>query len=113
MEEKRKSLSPTKDDTSRDEVVAMLKTIIDPELYIDIFSLGLIYDITIEPPILNIRMTFTSMACPAGPQLVGEIQDKARSLPGIERAEVEVVFTPPWEPSDELKMMLGLIWSSY
>ena len=63
---------------SRDEVISMMKTIIDPELYIDIWTLGLIYDIDIVDDVLNIRMTFTSVACPAGPQLVGEIKEKAK-----------------------------------
>ena len=58
---------------TRDDVVSMLKTIIDPELYIDIYTLGLIYDISVEAPELQIKMTFTSMACPAGPQLVDEL----------------------------------------
>ena len=66
--------------TTRDDVIAMIKTIIDPELYIDIWTLGLIYDIEILEDVLNIRMTFTSVACPAGPQLVGEID---HDLPGL------------------------------
>lgn len=94
---------------TRDDVVSMLKTIIDPELYIDIYTLGLIYDIEVKAPELNIKMTFTSMACPAGPQLVGEIQTKAKTLAGVEKANVEVVFTPPWQPSEDLKALLGLI----
>ncbi len=95
--------------TTREDVVEMIKTIIDPELFIDIWTLGLIYDIRIEGSKLLIKMTFTSVACPAGPQLVGEIKDKAATLAGIEDTEVEIVFQPPWEPSDDLKMMLGIM----
>jgi metal-sulfur cluster biosynthetic enzyme len=94
---------------TREDVVSMLKTIIDPELYIDIYTLGLVYDINVQPPELNIKMTFTSMACPAGPQLVEEVQTKAKTLAGIEKTNVEVVFTPPWQPSEDLKALLGLI----
>ena len=86
----------------------MMKTIIDPELYIDIWTLGLIYDIDIIENVLNIRMTFTSVACPAGPQLVGEIKDKAKELSGISETNVEIVFMPQWQPSEELKALLGI-----
>lgn len=95
--------------TTRDDVVAMLKTVFDPELYIDIWTLGLIYDIQVEGDVLNIRMTFTSIACPAGPQLVDEIKTKAKELAGIRETNVEIVFQPPWQPSEELKALLGLI----
>lgn len=93
---------------SRDEVISMMKTIIDPELYIDIWTLGLIYDIDIIGDMLNIRMTFTSVACPAGPQLVGEIKEKAKELSGITQTNVEIDFQPQWQPSEELKALLGI-----
>lgn len=95
--------------TTRDDVIEVLKTVVDPEIYLDIWTLGLIYDIGIEGNTLKIRMTFTSPACPAGPELVQEIKEKTKVLPGIENTDVEIVFTPPWEPSEELKMTLGLI----
>jgi len=94
---------------TREDVIEMLKTIVDPELFIDIWTLGLIYDILIEDSKLRIKMTFTSVACPAGPQLVGEIKEKAKGLSGITDSEVEIVFQPPWQPSDDLKMMLGIM----
>lgn len=93
---------------TRDDVVEILKTIVDPELYIDIWALGLIYDIAVEDSKIRIRMTFTSVACPAGPQLVGEVKEKLATLEGVEDVDVEVVFQPPWEPSEELKGMLGM-----
>jgi metal-sulfur cluster biosynthetic enzyme len=99
---------PSGPSVTRDEVISMIKTIIDPELYIDIWTLGLIYDIDIVEETLNIRMTFTSVACPAGPQLVGEIKDKAKELSGIKETNVEIVFQPPWQPSEELKALLGI-----
>jgi len=95
--------------TTAEDVVAMIKTIFDPELYIDIYTLGLIYDIQVDGPVLNIKMTFTSMACPAGAQLVDEVKTKAKDLPGIEQTNVEIVFNPPWKPSEELKALLGLV----
>ena len=54
-------------------------------------------------------MTFTSVACPAGPELVGEVQDKLKTLPGIDTVDVEVTFEPPWEPSEDLQAMMGIL----
>jgi metal-sulfur cluster biosynthetic enzyme len=93
---------------TREEVIEALKRVIDPELYIDVWTLGLIYDIRVEEDLLNIRMTFTSVACPAGPQLVQDIKEKTAELPDIKQTNVEVTFTPPWEPSEDLKAMLGI-----
>ena len=93
---------------TQEEAIEALKTIFDPEIYIDIWTLGLIYDIAIEGSEIQIRMTFTSIACPVGPALAEEVRSKMAALPGITNAKVEVVFTPPWEPSEELKAMLGI-----
>ena len=94
---------------TREEVIEVLKTILDPELYLDIWTLGLIYDLKIEGSRLDVRMTFTSPACPAGPYLVQEIKEKTNGVGGLEQTEVEITFTPPWEPSEELKQLLGLV----
>lgn len=93
---------------TKDDVIEALKTIVDPELYIDIWTLGLIYDIQLENGKSDITMTFTSIACPAGPYLVQEIKEKLQALEGIEEVNVEVVFQPPWQPSEELKALMGI-----
>jgi metal-sulfur cluster biosynthetic enzyme len=94
---------------SKEQIIELIKSIIDPELFIDIWTLGLIYHVEVkEEGKVYIRMTFTSMACPAGPQLVGEVQDKIKTLPEVSDVEVEVVFDPPWEPSEDLKAMMGI-----
>ena len=93
---------------TKEEIIEKLKQVVDPELYIDVYTLGLIYDILVDNDVVNIRMTFTSVACPAGPQLVQEIKDKLASLPGVRETNVEIVFKPPWEPSEELRGMLGI-----
>ncbi len=93
----------------KEQIIELIKSIIDPELFIDIWTLGLIYHIEIKDEgNVYIRMTFTSMACPAGPQLVGEVKDKLQTLPEVKNVEVEVVFDPPWEPSEDLKAMMGI-----
>lgn len=93
---------------SEEQVVDVLKKIIDPELYIDIYTLGLIYNIDISGDTVKIRMTFTSMACPVGPQLVEQVRTRIMEIDPVEQVEVEVVFQPPWEPSEELKGLMGL-----
>lgn len=93
---------------TEEEIVEALKQVIDPELYIDVYTLGLIYNIDIDEPDAHIKMTFTSMACPAGPQLAEEVRSRAAEVEGIENVKVEIVFDPPWAPSEELKAMLGL-----
>ncbi len=93
---------------TREEVIEALKQVIDPELYLDIWTLGLVYDIQIDEGKLSIEMTFTSPACPAGPYLVEEVKEKTKSIPGIEETAVKIVFSPPWQPSDDLKELLGI-----
>ncbi len=99
---------------TRETIIEVLKTIEDPELFIDIWFLGLIYNIDIkEAPegksLVKIEMTFTSPMCPAGPQMVHEIDDKVKKLEGVAAVDVSVTFVPPWEPSEEVKGMLGML----
>lgn len=93
---------------TRDQVIAMLETINDPELGLDIWTMGLIYDINIRSNTeIVIRLTFTSPLCPAGQQIKEEVEDALRLLK-FEQIKVEVTFDPPWQPSPALKAALGL-----
>ena len=94
---------------TREEIIEVLKTIEDPEIFLDIWFLGLIYNIDIQEKKVDIEMTFTSMMCPAGPMLVGQVKERIGKLPGVEEVNVKVVFSPPWEPSDEVKALLGMM----
>jgi metal-sulfur cluster biosynthetic enzyme len=95
---------------TKDAIIEVLKTIEDPELFIDIWFLGLIYSIEIdEEGSVAIEMTFTSPMCPAGPMLLDQIKTKVGALEGVKGVGVTVVFSPPWQPSDDVKAMLGLI----
>lgn len=94
---------PTKED-----VMNVLKGINDPEIGIDIVTLELIYDVNVENDKANIKMTFTTPMCPYGPMLVEEIKAKVRELEGVKEVNVEVVFDPPWKPSEELRATLGV-----
>jgi len=93
---------------TKDQVIEMLETINDPELGVDIWTMGLIYDIDIRSDQeIFIRMTFTSPFCPAGEQIKDEVRDGLKLLQ-FERVNIDVTFDPPWQPSPALKTALGL-----
>lgn len=73
-----------------------LNNILDPELGIGIVDLGLIYDIKIEGAVATITMTFTSMACPVGPNIIARVRYEMEAYPGIEDVNINVVWTPVW-----------------
>ncbi len=83
---------------TRDQVLEVLKTCYDPEIPVNIWDLGLIYDITIVDNAVNIKMTLTAVGCSLGPQLISEIQSKMLGIDGIEDCKVEMVWSPPWTP---------------
>lgn len=93
----------------KEEIIEVLQNIEDPELKIDLWTLGLIYDVSLdeETEAAKIIMTFTTPLCPYGPKMVEEIRTKVIEI-GCKTVDVEVVFTPPWKPSEEVKMMLGI-----
>jgi metal-sulfur cluster biosynthetic enzyme len=79
----------------------------DPELGIDVWTLGLIYGTTITDENVSVLLTFTSIMCPYGPQMVSELKSRIKAL-GVNEVEVEVTFEPPWEPTAELREMMGV-----
>ena len=93
---------------TKSDIIDVLRTIIDPELGVDLWTLGLIYNIDIEEGILDIRMTFTSIGCPFGPRLVSEVREKTEAIKGVKKSNIQVVFDPPWQPPDEIRGMMGL-----
>ena len=94
---------------SRESVIEALKGVEDPELFLDIWFLGLIYNIQIEEGDVSIDMTFTSPMCRAGPQLKSDVEQKVGAVPGVKSVSVIITFSPPWEPSDEVKGLLGMM----
>lgn len=90
-----------------------IESVEDPEIGMTLVELGLIYDINVDDNgVADVVMTFTSMGCPFGPQLQAETQVAAARTEGITDANVEVVFSPPWDPhtmaSEDAKMTLGI-----
>ena len=96
-----------------EKIVRILKTIFDPEIPVDIYELGLIYDVFVsEENNAKILMTLTSPNCPVAESLPVEIEDKVKTLKEIENCEVEITFDPTWTQemmSEEAKLELGML----
>lgn len=98
---------------SEETVREKLRDVIDPELGMNVVDLGLIYKVKIEGTAVRITYTLTSPACPLGPAIAAAIQRSASELPGVESVELDLTFSPPWDPqtmaSEEARMEMG-IW---
>lgn len=96
-----------------DKIVRALKTIYDPEIPVDIYELGLIYDVFVnEDQDVKVLMTLTTPNCPVADSLPQEVKDKVASLEEVREAEVELTFDPPWTRdlmSEEAKLELGFL----
>ena len=96
-----------------EKIVNELKQVYDPEIPVDVYELGLIYDVLInESNEVKILMTLTSPNCPVAESLPKEVEDKVKSLDEVKDAEVEITFDPPWTKdlmSDEAKLELGFM----
>jgi len=97
----------------REQIVEALKGVYDPEIPVDIYELGLIYNIEIaEDRTVKIEMTLTAPACPAAGILPGEVEAKAAGVEGVTSATVELVWDPPWSPermSEAARLELGML----
>ena len=95
------------------KVVEVLKTIYDPEIPVDVFELGLIYEVKIDKENnVEIEMTLTSPNCPVAESLPKEIEDKVRDIPEVTSSKVKIVFDPPWDKdmmSEEAQLELGFM----
>jgi len=96
-----------------EKIVEVLKSIYDPEIPVDIYELGLIYDVFVnENKEAKILMTLTSPNCPVAESLPVEVEQKVQTLDEIDKAEVEITFDPPWSQdlmSEEAKLELGFL----
>jgi len=96
-----------------DKIVKVLKTIFDPEIPVDIYELGLIYDVLVnEDSEVKILMTLTTPNCPVAETLPLEVEEKIKSISMVKDAEVEITFDPPWSQdlmSEEAKLALGML----
>ena len=96
-----------------EKIIKVLKTIFDPEIPVDIYELGLIYDVFVnEDFAAKVLMTLTSPNCPVAESLPAEVEQKVKSIKGINQVEVEMTFDPPWTKdlmSEEAKLELGVL----
>lgn len=93
------------------QLLEALKTVVDPELMINIVDLGLVYDVAQEEQNVKVQMTLTSPACPAGPQIIHNAKTALERLEGVEQATIQLTMTPPWTPermTDEARDQLGI-----
>ena len=104
---------PAKMDEIAPKVIEALKTVYDPEIPVNIFEMGLIYDVVVDANgQVGVKMTLTAPACPAAQSLPVEVRDKAKSVEGVSDAKVEIVWDPPWTKdrmSDAAKLQLGML----
>ena len=96
-----------------DKIVEKLRTVYDPEIPVNIYDLGLIYQVKVEPTAdVFVKMTLTSPGCPAAGTLPGEVEDKIVVIPGVKSAKIDVVWEPTWDKemmSEAAKLQLGFM----
>lgn len=94
-------------------IIEVLQTVYDPEIPVNIYEIGLIYEIDIDPAnAVKIQMTLTSPACPVAGTLPGEVESRVAGAEGVSSAQVELVWDPPWSParmSEAAKLQLGML----
>ena len=97
--------------TIEEKVIEVLRTVYDPEIPVNVYELGLVYGVDVDPTgVVNIRMTLTSPGCPVAGSLPPEVESKVRGVPGVTSCRVELVWDPPWSPdhmSEAAKLQLG------
>jgi len=96
----------------REKIIEGVRTVFDPEIPVNIYELGLIYDIRVDAAgAVDIRMTLTAPGCPAAGVLPVEVEEKAKAVPGVKEVRLELVWDPPWGPermSEAAKLTLGI-----
>lgn len=95
-----------------DEIVAALRQIFDPEIPVNIYDLGLIYNVEVAGGHADVTMTLTTPHCPVAETMPGEVEMRVISVPGVASADIHLVWDPPWDPgkmSDEAKLEMGML----
>lgn len=101
------------DESLRDDVIGALRSVYDPEIPVNIYDLGLVYDIGLPGEgRVDIRMTLTAPACPVAGEMPGVVRERVLEVPGVSEVRVDLVWDPPWSRerlSDAAKLQLGLL----
>ncbi len=98
--------------TIEEEIVKMLRTVYDPEIPVNIYELGLIYNVEVEDGAVKIEMTLTAPNCPAADFIVEDVRMKVESIEGVKSTDIQLVFEPEWDKdmmSEEAKLELGFL----
>ena len=103
---------PVKTLAMQPQIIEVLSTIFDPEIPVNIYELGLVYEIAVDSDsVVGVRMTLTAPGCPAAQSLPVEVVNRLKQLPGVTDAHVDIVWDPPWDRdrmSDAAKLQLGM-----
>jgi FeS assembly SUF system protein len=95
------------------QVIEVMRTVYDPEIPVNIYELGMVYGVEVEPPgKVVVKMTLTSPSCPVAGSLPGDVQARVQNIPGVTEARVDLVWDPPWDPSrmsEAAKLDLGMM----
>ncbi len=98
--------------TLKERVIEALRTVYDPEIPVDIYELGLVYDVAVSPDgDVSIQMTLTAPGCPVAGSLPAEVEARVKAVPGVSEVRVDLVWEPPWSPermTEEARLALGL-----
>ena len=95
----------------KESVIEILKKVYDPEIQLDIWSLGLVYNVEVEGSKIKILMTFTSPMCPYGPVLLDDVRRQVSAIDGVGEVQIDLTFNPVWGPekmTEEAKIALGI-----
>lgn len=95
----------------KESVMQKLQDVLDPELYVSIVDLGLIYDVKVNNSFVSIKMTLTTMGCPLFDVLENEIKDKVKQIKGVKEVKIQLVFDPPWSMerlTERARAMMGI-----
>ena len=105
-------MSSTRVEELGNKIVEVLKTIYDPEIPVNIYDLGLIYNVEVQDSHVLVTMTLTTPHCPVAESMPGEVELRVGSVPGVGDCEVSLVWDPPWAPenmTDEARLELGML----
>ncbi len=98
---------------TKEEIIEVLKQCFDPEIPVDVWNLGLVYDLQIgSDGVIKVLMTLTAPGCGMGPMIAADVKEKIQQIKGVKEAHVEMTFDPPWSPdkmTDEAKAKLGML----
>lgn len=96
---------------TKEEILTKLKTVLDPELHINVVDLGLIYNVSVKDGKVKLLLTLTTPGCPLAAYFDRDLKDKIKEVPGVKEVDIELTFDPPWNPSkmsEDAREQLGV-----